>query len=166
MEILTDQIDLETDQSEMHLLLRNGSKDFYNYLSRLNMMQHSNSILVLPDKQHFYYDITEIQQFDTIINIKKLNYIKKLDHFIYSLYCVVKKDSYFCGCFMNNKTPMNISGNHKWMKFVRALLLIFDSIMARLLSEKDIYALFKAHDFEIVDMKEIHGVTYFYAKKV
>jgi hypothetical protein len=154
------------EQSEMEMLLHHESKDFYNYLHRLKMINGNTNVLVLPNKQHFYYDAQEIQQFNTIINVKKLNHIKKLDDFLYSLYCVLKKDTYFCGCFVNNKNIKNFNIKLRVYKLFEALILLLDVNRPKHLSEKDVKSLLNAHQFKIMNMKEIRGITYFYAKKI
>ena len=81
---------------------------------------------------------------------------------------LVKNDSYFFGCFINNEYlsyPRFKETTHSFSKFIHAIKLLIDSKMKRLMSENDVKRIFESYDFEIVNMKEIRGVTYFYAKK-
>lgn len=151
---------------EQELLLKEESKDFYNYLTRLHMVDKLDNMLVLPARNHFFYIHDELKGFEGVINLTKLNYIKKLNRFINDLFHILDKDRIFCGCFLNNKYTLETkSNNHRVSKFMRAVMLIMESRMARLLSERDVKNLLAKNGFEIVNMKEIRGVTYFYAKR-
>lgn len=142
-------------------------KDFYKYLCELHLVsKSSNHVLILPSNNHFYYEKEEIEDYKTVVNLKKLNYIKKLDNFLYSLYHTINKDAIFCGCFINNKHIKSDLAKFRYAKLFESFLLIIDSIMFRLLSEKDVCSFLKIHNFEVLNLKEIKGVTYFYAKKI
>lgn len=155
--------DIEVDQN---LVLKNENKVFYSYLLKSGISSRGLSkALVLPEKHSFYYDDSEIKAYSIVVNLKKLNDIKQLENFLYSLYHSSKANTYFCGCFIQNKRPDKISGNHKIRKYVRALTLLIDSLTVRLLSEHDVKSLLDAHQFNVINMKEIQGVTYFYSKK-
>ncbi len=147
--------------------VENESKDFYNYITRLNLVKN-DEILVLPARKHFFYAEDEILQFKAIVNLSKLNYISNLRAFVRILKSFVKDDSYFFGCFINNKYlsyPRFKETPHSFSKFINSIRLLIDFKMKRLMSENDVKRLFESFQFEIVNMKEIRGVTYFYAKK-
>jgi len=144
------------------------SRDFYNYITHLNLVNDLNEFLVLPARRHFFYSEEEILKFRGIVNVSKLNYISKIDVFMRKINVLVKRDSYFFGCFINNKYfsyPRFKETRHSFSKFIYAIKLLIDSKMKRLMSENDVKRMFETYEFEIVNMKEIRGVTYFYAKK-
>jgi hypothetical protein len=148
--------------------VQNESKDFYNYIVRLNLVKDLSEILVLPSRKHFFYAEDEISQFKGIVNINKLNYISKLNEFMYVINILIKKDTYFFGCFVNNKYlsyPRFKETNHSLSKFIHSIKLLIDSKMKRLMSENDVKRIFEAHGFKVENMKEIRGVTYFSAKR-
>lgn len=156
-------MNIETLAYSQEGILQKESKDFYHYLVRLHMKNKLNNMLVLPARTHFFYDEDDIKQVDGVINLSKLNYVKKLDDFLHRLYRMLKKDTVFCGCFVNNKRAK--WDNNSLRKLLKSLVLIFETRMARLLSEKDVKNILNVNRFEIINMKEIRGVTYFVAKR-
>lgn len=152
---------------KQQVFLEEESKDFYNYLTRLHMVDRLDNMLVLPARTHFFYIHEELKGFEGVINLTKLNYIKKLNRFMDELFHILDKDRIFCGCFINNKyTSETKTSNHRMSKFMKALMLVIEGRMTKLLSERDVKNLLTKNGFEIVNMKEIRGVTYFYAKKI
>jgi hypothetical protein len=163
----TDISFITTEKAETEIFLEEESKDFYNYLTRLHMVNKLDNMLVLPARNHFFYIAEEMKGFEGVINLKKLNYVKKINSFMSNLRNILEKDRIFCGCFINNKyTRQTTFDNHKRSKFIKSLILILEARMSRFLSESDVRILLTKNNFHIVNMKEIRGVTYFYAKKI
>ena len=128
------------------------------------MVDSSHSTVVLSDVYSFYYDEMEMRCFRTVVNLKKLNYVESLNQLLVSIQANLKSGTVFCGCFENNKTPFHMKTG-RYGRFLNALLSLADLKMKRLMSHKEVYSLLKVHAFEVQDMEEINGVTYFYAKR-
>jgi hypothetical protein len=141
-----------------------SNKDFYKYVKDLNLT--NKSTLILSDNSHFYYSQEELKKYKVIINLKQLNNIPDLSDFVYTIYKTLQTNTFFCGCFQNNKRPKYIKSPKQYIKFFEAVMFVLESRMKRLLSKKDVYAIFNSYNFKILDMKEINNITYFYAQKV
>ena len=79
----------------------------------------------------------------------------------------ISKNTFFCGSFIDNKFSFTSKKNNKVSLLLNAFLIVADYPKKnRLLSIKNVYSIFKAHDFEIIDMTEINDVIYFTSKKI
>jgi hypothetical protein len=147
--------------------IREENKNFFNYMKDLNLDKESSTMLILPSNHFFFYMLTEVSHIRTIVFLKQLNYIKDILETLHSFYQMTDKGAVFCGCFLNNK-KINIipTKEHRYSKFFRGLVSIIDLQMYHLLSEKSVHDFFISHNFEIKNMKEIDGVTYFYAIRI
>ena len=71
---------------------------FFNYLKDLGLSRENN-LVVLSSRHHYFYDEDELKNVRTLINLRKLNLIKYLDEFLFSLVQVLPPDTKFLGCF-------------------------------------------------------------------
>lgn len=81
------------------ILLKKENKDFYNYLDS----KHLKNTLLLSSKYYFFYGEKELSNFSNIVNSTELNNIRYLNYFLYNLQHMIKYDTSFFGCFVNNK---------------------------------------------------------------
>ena len=132
-------------------------ENFFDYLEWLGLSNDPN-MLILSSKLHYYYDYDDFKGVTTLLNLKKLNLIKHLDIFIKNVYNILPPKTNFVGYFSDHKTQ---EGVHLASKMYKKLINFLDSKIDTDLSRKDIIQLFKSHGFEIVDMTEINGLTYF-----
>jgi hypothetical protein len=138
-------------------LIAEGGENFFNYLEWHGLAKES-SMLVLPASNHYYYDNHDLEGVTTLINQKKLNLIKHLDDFLNTIYNVLSPRTNFIGCFSDRKANKGVSlASRLYTKLINFLDLRTDIEIDR----RDISRLLQSHGFEIIDMTEIDGLTYF-----
>jgi len=138
-------------------LIVEGGENFFNYLEWLGLAKDSG-MLVLPSSNHYYYDSHDLEGVTTLINLKKLNFIRHLDDFIHTIYNVLSPSTNFIGCFSDRKTNKKVSlASRLYTKLINFLDLRTDIDIDR----RDISRLLQSHGFKIIDMTEIDGLTYF-----
>jgi hypothetical protein len=138
-------------------LLSEGGENFIDYLDRHNLANDPNS-LVLPSKLHYYYDSEELKGVTTLINVKKLNLIKNLGDFFQTINTVLNPKANFIGCFSELKSRPGVSYiSRLYKRFIFFLDARFDIEI----DKKDLSRLLESHGFQLIDMTEIDGLTYF-----
>ncbi len=156
----------EEQENTQDLLIKEENKDFFNYIKDLNLDKENSTMLILPSNRFFFYMLTEISHIRTIVFLKQLNYVIDILELLHSFYQMTSEGAILYGCFLNNKKIDVIpTKKHRYSKFFKGLISIMDLQMHHLLSEKSVYDFFLSHNFKIMNMKEINGVTYFYAKR-
>lgn len=142
-------------------LTAEGGKNLFRYLKSFNLSGESD-LLVLPPNAHYYYDKDDLKNIRTIINLRKLNYIKDLDQFFQTLIQILPDNVNFVGCFSDRK-----SGRRKG--FLTGLSYrvtnFLDSRTNHYLDRKEVTLLLTKWGFNIIDMTESNGLTYYYSQK-
>jgi hypothetical protein len=143
-------------------LIGEGGENFFNYLEWHGLTNDDN-MLVLPSRNHFYYDPNELQSVTTIINVKKLNLIKHLDTFLQSIVYVLSPESNFIGCFSDWKSQ---KGAGITSRMYKGFINFLDAKIDVDFDQKDVLKLLESHGFKVMDMTEINGLTYFRAQNL
>jgi len=130
---------------------------FFNYLDWLGLSNDPN-MLILSSKLHYYYDYEDFKGVTTLLNLKKLNLIKHLDVFLKNVYNILPPKTNFIGYFSDGKTR---SGIGIVSRMYKKIINFLDSRIETDLSREYIVRLFKSQGFEIIDMRDINGLTYF-----
>ncbi len=138
-------------------LISEGGESFINYL-RWHGLANEPNMLVLSSKLHYYYDHEELKNVTTLINMKKLNLIKHLDEFFSSIYSIMPPQANFIGCFSDRRTH---NGETISSRIYKKFINFLDSKIDTDIDKKDVSKLLRSHGFNIVDMTEINGLTYF-----
>jgi hypothetical protein len=142
-------------------LTAEGGKNLFRYLKSFNLSGESD-LLILPPNAHYYYDKDDLKNVRTIINLRKLNYIKDLDLFFKTLIQILPANVNFVGCYSDRK-----SGSRKG--FLTGLSYrvtnFLDSRTNHFLDKKEVTHLLTKWGFNIIDMTESNGLTYFYSQK-
>lgn len=134
-----------------------GEENFIDYLLWLGLANEPN-LLVLSSGRHYYYDYEDLKGVRALINLKKMNLIKKLDDFLFTVYNVLSPKTDFIGCFSDCKTQKGIS----LFSRIRKKFINFLDLRTYIeIDKKDISRLLESHGFKIIDMTEINGLTYF-----
>jgi hypothetical protein len=145
-------------------MVAKGGESFFRYLKRVNLSNESD-ILVLPSKEHFYYEETEVNRCRTLINLKKLNQIRHLDKFLHNLFSMLPPNANFIGCFSNDKALKNNGSTYyKPARLLSRFISFLDSRPDHILNKSEVSELLKKHGYDIIDMTEIDGLIYFYSK--
>lgn len=157
--------------------------NFSDYLRHLNLTDGLN-VIVLSSTGHFYYEPDELKDVQVIINLKVLNQISELNDFLKSVYCIIPKQSLFIGCFSDSEnqswfysdsgnTDRNNTGEfdpvengiESRIPLLNRIYNFIDIKTNRYLTKKAVVFHMEDTDLEVLDMKDINGLTYFCARK-
>ncbi|MFN8240507.1 MAG: hypothetical protein U0X39_07120 [Bacteroidales bacterium] len=141
--------------------LLEGDESFYNYVNWLGYDKDPN-LLVLSSKHHYYYDREELSEVTTLINLKRLNFVKHLDSFIHVMSKIMSPDTTLLGCFYD-RASKKTTGIHERI-FNRVIGFLDDKTEIQI-DRKEVSKLFESYGFRIIDMTEIDGLTYFATRK-
>lgn len=147
------------------MIAENG-ESFFSYLKELGLSR-DNNLVVLSSKHHYFYDEDELKNVRTLINLKKLNLIKYLDEFLFTLAQVLPPETNFLGCFSDSKS----SGKREASLFHPIRLLkrkvnSLDSSNKKSLNKDKVAEILESYGFKIINMTEINGLTYFCTQNV
>ena len=142
-------------------LLAEGGENFYHYINWLGLGKDPN-LMILSSIHHYYYDFNDLRGIKTLINIKKLNEISRLDTFLANVYRVLPPKASFIGCFKDNKIRGGIGVPfYQSTRLLNSLINLIDSKTDKFMTRKDVIRLLESHDFALVDMTEISNITFF-----
>jgi hypothetical protein len=141
-------------------LISEGGENFFYYLRGLGLADDPN-IMVLSSRRNYYYDYRDLKGITTLINLKRLNRVKHLDSFLYTVCNSLSPKSNFIGCFSNWRTTKSIEFPPKrYNGFFKSS----DSGTEIEIDENDVSRLLESHWFKVIDMTEFNGLTYFRAQ--
>lgn len=147
-------------------MIAEGGISFFSYLNSLGLSREPN-LMVLSSKHHYYYDESDLKGIGTLVNLKSLNLLRDPDTFLNTLIRILPQEASFIGCFSDSK---NLKGHgnpfFQPSRLLHRFINILDSRTERNLDRDEVNELLALHGFKIIDMTEIDGVTYFYAKPV
>ena len=143
-------------------VINEGGENFFLYLNWLGLTDDPN-LMVISSNHHYYYDFDDFKGVTTLINLKKLNLIKHLDSFIYTVSHVLSPKTNFIGCFSDRNTQKEIGSPPRMYK---KIINFLDARIEIELDKKDVSKLLETHGFEIIDMTEINGLTYFRTQNI
>lgn len=171
-----------TDKS-MEKLISEGGDDFYKYVSSTGLLMDSN-LIVLPSLHHYYYDVEELKNVKSIVVLKKLNRIVEIESFLKTHLDFLPDKCNFIGCFINNskieryalregttrnqriKNSDNIElGIVSRFPFLNMIYSLMDSRTNSYMSEATVTSMLFHHGFNIMDMTESNGLTFFHSRK-
>ncbi len=139
-----------------------GGKNFFRYLKSFNLDQDPD-LLVLSPNSHFYYDENELRRVRTLINLKKLNLIDDLDTFFKTLSGILPSNVNMIGCFAGDNT---FKGNGFVSELISGFNRIVGSKADNYLNKREVSTILEKYCFHVVDMTDMHGITYFYSQHI
>jgi len=147
-------------------MIAEDGNNFFRYIKHLGLSRENN-LVVLSSRHHYFYDENEMKRVKTLVNLRKLNLIKYLDEFLYSLVQILPPDTKFIGCFSDNglSLPHRSSLIHP-IKSLRMKINLLELMGSRNLNRKKVTEILESFGFRIVDMTEIDGITYFCAQNL
>lgn len=176
---LADSIDISKEKNNVNA---EGSETFMKYIDQLGLENDSN-LIVLSSVHHYYYDVDELKNVNTLVNLKQLNHISDIDDFLKSVFHALPQGANFIGCFEESYNPLKfLRNNNTYHSDVQLItestgndVVVKNSILNMLytfidaktnisLSRKSISSLMKEHGFKILDFAPINGLTYFHAR--
>jgi hypothetical protein len=142
-------------------LTTQSGKDFFRYLKNFNLAGEPG-IMILPPNHHYYYDENDLKNIRTLINLKKINLIKDINTFFYTLVLILPPNANFIGCFSNT----NKGNNGFIMRVFNRVINLLDLKTDYYIGKQEVSSLLEKHGFKIVDMTEMDDMIYFYSQKV
>jgi hypothetical protein len=137
-------------------------KNFFRYLKNFNLAKDPD-LLILPPKNHFYFDEKELKNVRTLVNLKNLNLIKDLNSFLYSLISLLPQNANFVGYFSYNK--FTLTGDGLFTGLSTRITKFLDLKTDHNMNKKEFADRMQKFGFRIIDMTEMDGLVYFYAQK-
>jgi len=158
-------------------LVNEGCEHFFPYLDFIGLAKASD-ILFLSSNRHFYYDAEELKDIRTIVNLKPLNHIKEIRNLLHDIFRILPQKSCVVGCFLNNKKQSLFSDHpvsfqpetyensiESRIPIVNRMYSLIDMRTNRYLSPRTASILLEDSGLKVINMTEINGLTYFYARK-
>jgi hypothetical protein len=172
-----------TDKS-VGKLLSEGGDEFYRYVSSTGLKMNS-SLIVLPSLHHYYYDTEELKKVKSIVVLKKLNRIVEIESFLQSHLDSLPVKCNLIGCFINNNKIERYSlrayttrtdkirnsdrvelGIVSRFPFLNMVYSLMDLKTNSYMSDTSVTQMLSDHEFEIMNMTESNGLTFFHARKL
>ncbi len=161
------------------MLTSEGNESFRHYIEWLGLSRDPK-LVVLSSIHHYYYDAEEMTNVKTVVNLKNLNQIKDITSFLHSMFLVLPPKCCLIGCFVDNKKQSGFSfrkrpsvsysnsnienethGIVSSIPFLNTIFSILDAKTNKYLSGKNVMQLLRNSGFQVMDMTEIEGLTYF-----
>jgi hypothetical protein len=165
-------------------LTAEGCENFINYIDWLGLPGEGNPV-ILSSMYHYYFDVEEMKNVNTVISLKEFNQIKHIRNFLHSIYHSLPHKAYFVGCFVDNskingyKLRKKSSGNNGLKRnddiengifsrnpFLNMLFSLMDLRTNKYMSKRIVSTLLGNHGFKVLDMTELNGLTYFCAQRL
>jgi len=147
-------------------MIAEAGVNFFRYLKRIGLSKEPD-LLILSSKHHYSYNENDLKSVRTIISFKKLNLIKYLDAFLYALVRILPQNVNFIGCFSDSNT---LKGNGflfcQPSRLFNRFINFLDSSTNHSMDKNIVSEVLERNGFKVVDMTEMHGLTYFYSQKI
>lgn len=147
-------------------MIAEDGNNFFRYLKDLGLSRE-NDLVVLSSRHHYFYDENELKHVKTLVNLRKLNRIKYLDEFLYTLVQVLPPDTKFVGCFsdfeVSEKSEISFL---RPIKHLGYKISNFYSGTEKILNKNRVSEILESFGFKIIDMTEMNGLTYFCAQNL
>ena len=158
-------------------------EDFFNYLAQQDLAGETG-MLVIPSNRHFFYDAEDMRKVKTVVSLKQLNHIREMKDFLKTIADLLPQSSNFIGCFTDNKAQNGFSddysnpagselnqaetydnGIESRIPFINRMYSFIDSRTNRYLTRRRVKNLLEECGLQVVEMTNLHGMTYFYTQK-
>lgn len=160
-------------------------KDVFAYLEKFHIT-NSQNILFLSYTRHYLYDAEQLKQVDTLINFKSLNRVPHIWYYLFTMNRILPLNGQFVGCFVDYATQRSqmIHGKHsllgqmfllsyRVLNRVGPRVPLFRSMQrwsnhgkVKCITRSEATTLLENRGFQVKDMTEIGGVTFFIAQKI
>jgi hypothetical protein len=177
---ILSSLNLELAGEAVDQLITEGGNDFYNYLRRIGLVKEE--LIILSSRHGYFYGEEEMNNAKTIVNLKELNQIPDIKSFFQSQLVTLPQKCNYVGCFVNSAkhdqhklrtgsaekmTQLDLIdlGIYSQYPLLNRLYSIFDSRTNSTMTERSVTLLFRMHGFEMKDMTECDGITFFHSQK-
>ncbi len=134
--------------------------DLIQYLHFLQL-EKETSLMALSSIHHYYYESDELKSVKTLVNLKKLNNIKRLGSFLQTVVRILPQEAVFIGYFKNDTGNRSVFSFYQTTMFFSGLVNYFDSKTDRSLTKDDVSRLLEVNRLKVIDISDINGMTYF-----
>jgi lipopolysaccharide/colanic/teichoic acid biosynthesis glycosyltransferase len=154
--------------------------DVYNYIKGHFNIDYRGILLFTP-KKHFLHDYIDFNNVRIIVNLTQINYIQDIDSYFQSINKLLPDSGLYIGCVQTNlfkyaqlkakygKVLGNLASFKEFavhrvlakMEYCRRFYRIFTQHKYHALSLAEALGRFSYGGFDIVDYKNINGITYF-----
>ena len=167
----------------MEILAGEGNEDLLNYIEWLGLDFDPDPV-ILSSLHHYYYDAEEMKNVKTLVNLIRLNQIKEIKDFLYSVSHILSPKCNLIGCFVDSKknNPFVLRKNVSGIESEKMATALENGIISRVpllnriysfidlrtnkyLTKKNVTLLLEDHGFKILDMTDINGLTYYHVKR-
>jgi len=147
-------------------MIAEDGESFFHYLKDLGLSRENN-LVVLSSRHHYFYDEDELKNVRTLINLKKLNLIKYLDEFLFTLVQILPPDTKFLGCFSECNAPENNGALlfHP-IKLLKQKVNRLNLMGKKTMNKNKVSEILESYGFKIINMTEMNGLTYFCSQNV
>ena len=158
-------------------------EDFFNYLAQQDLVGETG-MLVIPSNRHFFYDAEDMRKVKTVVSLRQLNHVREMKDFLKTIADLLPQKSNFIGCFIDNKAQSGFSdkydnlpgqelekseafenGIESRIPFINRMYSFIDSRTNRYLTRRSVKNLLEECGLQVVEMTNLHGMTYFYTQK-
>lgn len=146
-------------------MIAEDGENFFSYLKDLGLSRE-NDLVVLSSRHHYFYDEDELKNVKTLINLRKLNMITYLEEFLFSLVQILPPNTKFLGCFSDSKPSFKNRSVLHPVRYIRRALSFFVFGNGRMMNKQKVSEILKAYGFQIINMKEMNGLTYFCSQNI
>jgi len=165
-------------------LAEEGQEDFYNYIDWLGLTNHPDDFLILTSSHHYYFENEDFKTIKTVVNLKQLNEISKIEEFLQTIHSLIPQKCFFIGSFTSDKNQKGIfssSGKSqyaiaeglaeteretgRWNSFLNLVNNITSKGTNRYMTETSLRLLLESTGFKILDITDFNGLTYFCSQK-
>jgi hypothetical protein len=174
-----NSVDLPVESPANDLLKVEKDEDFFNYLNWLGLAKRSG-LIVLSSKHHYYYNLDDLKNITTVVNMMPLNKIDNLKQFILMISGLIPHECYFTGCFRDNNRKISIFSrksedinpeyiDHGILSKIPLINIInnfLDKKTNNYMDKKSVTFMLENQGFKVLDLTELNGLTYFCAKKL
>jgi len=147
-------------------IIAEAGENFFRYLKNIGLAK-APDLIVLSSRHHYYCDENELKRVRTLINLKKLNLIKHLDAFLFTLFHVLPQNVNFIGCFSDSKAlNANSFYFYRPLRLYNRLVNLFESPIDKSMDKNMVAEILERNGFKIVNMTEMNGLIYFHSQKI
>ena len=139
---------------------------FFSYLRKLGLSDRQN-LMVLSSLNSFDCDRNKLDEVKTVVNRRKLNLIRHLDMFLFTLVRILPGNASFIGCFSELKeTPIDSFGSFKPLRMLNRIISRLDTSSEHMLNKDEVSEMLEKNGLTLIDMTEMNGLTYFCSRKI
>ena len=177
-------IDLVGISEAIDILIAEVGDGFYNYLDWIGLAKDPN-LIVLSSFHNYFYDTDELNNVNTVINLKELNKIKRIKSLFQDYLHFLPQKCNLIGYFIDNKKfdRYVLRNSSSYFDKKRRFDEIENSIISRnpfinmlytkmdlktntYMSKCSVTSLLEIYGFKVMDMTEHNDLTFFYSQKV